>query len=580
MNKIHILEKLVQNQIAAGEVIERPYSVIKELVENSIDGNATDIQIDIENELLRVADNGTGMSKEDAILSVERYATSKITKSNDLFMIHSFGFRGEALASISAVSDFVLKTKRVNDIGGTSIRILGEELLETDIIGIPDGTIVEVRDLFFNTPARKKYLKSDQTEFGHIQKIIQSFAIAHPEISFTLTHSGGTNFETRSSDLSTRIRTILGNKLFSEFFSFQLDALEIKIHGYAIKPSHATSARKHQYIYINKRFVGSSIIHKAITEGYHRVTKDNISPSYVIFLELPPENIDINVHPRKAEVKFKDPDVVFKSVKNMIAETLAKEDVVKRVESIPSFQSTPLPRFSDYSPQSRSKSPYAMPRQLHVQNTLIDHSSVAVLTEKNPITLKYLGQLQNCYLLCENDQGLVLIDQHAAHERIRFENLRNNESETLSQQLLSAEIIELSLNEKNLLIEHSEDIKASGFAFEEVGDGNIILTSVPSIIVKNQGADIECLFLDILHGFEHLSENCSGSCNEITNYREKLWAYTACRGAIQFGDPLSDTEAKELLIDFEQCTNKHTCPHGRTSMINVDMHSLKSFFDR
>jgi len=610
MGAITLLPKLLQHQIAAGEVIERPISVVKELVENSIDSGATDIEVELTNggmDAILVRDNGCGMSREDAILSVERHATSKISTKEDLFAITSFGFRGEALASISSVSDFTLTTKRAEDLSGTSIHLRGEEFLDTEVAGVPDGTQIHVKDLFFNMPARKKFLKKDTTELRHIMKHMSDVALAHPDLSLSVKHNGKTLLDLRPTSLGERISNVIGSTFLEQTVPVHFDQKGFHVSGYIMTPAHLTATKKQQLIFVNKRPVQSSLIHRAVMEGYHRIIAGRIVPNYVLFLEVDPSIVDVNVHPRKLEVRFENTNMVFTNVRNAVAHVLEKGDIAPSIGA-PSLatahttsRSTPSYSAQGGGPRSstpsggtgKAKSPYAPALRPSMQDAIaftkeMLGGSYTDLPFEAPdvhsdAPYRFLGQLHRCYLLVQDQEGLRLIDQHAAHERVRFERLKASlaTQSLASQQFMQPEILELTPEERALFVEKQEELQEAGFILEDVGDGSLHILGIPEDLhgSKHCPSSKEAV-LNILHDFDGLVGGCDHKGDELRTFREKLIAYTACRGAVQFGDELNQMEIDQLLKDFYACPNKHTCPHGRTSMIIFSLNELKKFFDR
>ncbi|MFN7160410.1 MAG: DNA mismatch repair endonuclease MutL [Candidatus Gracilibacteria bacterium] len=594
MGSIHILSKTVQNHIAAGEVIERPLSVVKELVENSIDAKSTHITVELLNggkNLIRVSDNGIGMDKEDAELSIKRHATSKISSSEDLFAIGTYGFRGEALSSISSISSFTLETKQTETPEGTQIKFAGDTHLSTVSVGIADGTSISVEDLFFNTPARKKYLKGDDTEYHHIYRYLVEVALVSYDKSFTLIHNGKRTLDLRQSTHEERIRQILGGNFLEESVPVFCDRTDITIRGFISKPAFCTNVRKHQYLFVNKRPVNDSLISKAVMEGYHRIIAPGTYPQYILFLELPPHLLDVNVHPRKLEVKFAEPQTVFGSIKGSVKESLEKNVLHPLVnlspnENIQPFSPPPLSqekKYHSYSPHSNASSPYAVPKYRVLQSQKNIFANIPHIEETSPAytsqSIKTLAQLKNCYILAENSSGLIMIDQHAAHERILFEKLVENykRKTPASQQLLHGEVIELSKTEQSSYEEYKEQIEELGYALDPFGENTYVLRAIPEI-VNTKHADSKELFLSLLHEIHQTSLPLLSK--EITSVAEKLLAFTACRAAVKFGDPLSIPEQEALIKDFFQLERRHTCPHGRTSVVEITLPELKKYFDR
>lgn len=596
MGSIHILSKTVQNHIAAGEVIERPLSVVKELVENSLDAESDHITIELKNggkTFIKISDNGIGMDREDAELSIKRHATSKISSSEDLFSIGTYGFRGEALSSISSISSFTLETKRSEKSEGTQVKLAGDTHLSTISVGIPDGTVITVEDLFFNTPARKKYLKADDTEYHHIYRYLVEVALVSHDKSFTLIHNGKKTLDVRATTQSERMKQLLGGNFLDESVEIFCDRTDISIRGFSSKPAFCANTRKHQYLFVNKRPVTDSTVAKAVLEGYHRIIAPGTYPQFVLFLEIPPHLLDVNVHPRKLEVKFADPQTVFASVKGSVNQSLEKNILHPIIElsSSPSA-SHPTPgvveekkHYHSYVPHTHATSPYAIPKNriIHSQSTLFQEETPLSVEEPaiayHSAHIKVLGQLKNCYVLAETSEGLVLIDQHAAHERILFEQLMEQykKKSSSAQQLLHGEVLELSKTEQSAYEEYKSEIEELGYKIESFGENTFVLQSIPSIM-NTKHADSKDLFLGMLHEIHQTSLPLLSK--EVTSIAEKLLAFTACRAAVKFGDSLSPIEQERLVQDFFTLDRRHTCPHGRTSMVEITLPELKKYFNR
>ncbi len=604
MGIIHVLPKIIQNQIAAGEVVERPASIVKELVENSLDAGATEISVEVIAggiESILVVDNGSGMDEEDALLSLQRHATSKISTTDDLFSIHSYGFRGEALASISAVSHFTLSTRTSSNPSGIEIRAIEEEILSSTQKGLPKGTRILVEQLFFNTPARKKYLKSPQTEYSYILRLINELALSHPHASFTLTHNKKVTFVTRSSSSEDRMKEVLGKKFVEDSIPLFLESPHYAIQGRVSKPHAAKSTRKEQYIFVNGRPVQSDVISKAISEAFHRILVPGQYPAFVLHFTVDPTLVDVNVHPRKKEVKFADPQKVFLEVRRTVADSLQKHEVAPRVDITQATHSSSHSTTQTYgNPLSKATSPYAAHFTKSQNNstpalfsfstgtgTPRTQSPIAHFTKehttsyhKNTSPYTVIGQVHRCYIVAEGPEGFVLIDQHAAHERVLFDTLCNHsaEQDITTQQLLTPEIIELTPMEHAKLHEHLHDFEESGFILEDIGDGSISLSALPSQLHK-KSLDNAVLIRNMLHEFEGLEGECSHS-ESLRSFREKVLAYTACRSAVKFGDVLSMQEMEHIVERLAHTERPDTCPHGRTSRVIITLDALKKLFDR
>lgn len=598
---IKVLPKILQHQIAAGEVVERPYSVVKELVENSIDAKAKKVSISIEEgglKKIQVTDDGEGILKEDILLAFEQHATSKISTEEDLSHIVSYGFRGEALSSISSVSKVTVTTRRQDDDSAHQTKSSTEGFEPVKESAGAHGTNIIVEDLFYNTPARLKYLKTASTEYSHIARYITEVALAHPEVRFELLHNGKKNIILPLADFPQRVSQLLGADFTTNSVPISVDHTRVKIIGYVSKPTITYNQKKYQYISVNGRPIRSDLVSKAARDAYHRILPPGSQPHFVLQLTLPETDVDVNVHPRKTEVKFAHPGEIFSIVKGAIAQSF------ERYHDKLHPGATPIqgkePQETSFNPSSRASSPYAtkgfsthrggglfsrsQEQQLHRPFPQIEKNMLGGVSEhiisyehshEGPFT--YLGQLHRAYLVIMTEQGLMLIDQHAAHERVLFEQLLAKSQAEISQALLQPRALQLTPEEHAIVQSEWETFTDLGFALQEIDETTIGLTSVPTI-VSSKGIDPEDFFMKTLRNFEVSEEGCSGK--ELHTFREKLLAYTACRSAVKFGDELSKEEATQLVKDFQSTPRKHTCPHGRCSMVEYSLRDLKKQFNR
>ncbi len=572
MGSIRVLSESLRNQIAAGEVVERPASVIKELIENAIDAKATQIDIAIfagGTQSIRVRDNGSGMTEEDALMALKRYATSKIFTADDLFDLHSFGFRGEALASIASISKLLLTTKQKE--GDSAIQITAHNA-EVSNIGAPDGTEVIVQDLFYNVPARKKFLKTEKTESAHVTNIVQDLALAHPSIGFRLTLDDRMVLDTpvRKGDtaLLQRIQDIFGNTGVENVSPIQFLGKDLSISGYASHPHIHRRNRKNQKIFVNKRPVSDRMIFAAISQAYESLVPKGFYPDVFLFLDIAPDLVDVNVHPRKSEVKFLQEREVFRAVKGAIQSAFKEEtDVTQRNEeqkwtlrsSEKSFLKTSLQQippqekfsFSKSIPNSLGSAPSA---PASVQPSSFSKGKNDVIEDG-----RVIGQIRNSFLLVEQEEGLMIIDQHAAHERVRYEILMKNlkEKTPQSQRLLLPQIIEVSPAEKQVLEEYREILKSFGFEIEEFSNHEMSLFAVPSGTEKTDFTENLKNLLHDLEGYD------SSDPKAVLSPAERIATFAACRGAVKFGDKLTLPEMEQLLVDLRACETSQACAHGR-----------------
>ncbi|MBU8911398.1 MAG: DNA mismatch repair endonuclease MutL, partial [Desulfobacterales bacterium] len=538
MTTIRILPEILSNQIAAGEVVQRPSSVIKELVENSIDAGSTSITIEAVRggkSLIRVSDNGIGLSRDDALLSIERYATSKIFTKNDLFSISTFGFRGEALPSIASVSKFSLVTRTKDSDTGTRIDIAGGKIQNVSDAGAPVGTMVEVKNLFFNTPARKKFLKSDNTETSHIADAISGMALGNSHIRFRLFLNNKLQKSfSISDDLFQRSVGVLGRDVADKLYEFEFSDAFINIHGYCSNPLVTRSTSSKIFLFVNKRLIYDRGLISAIFKGYRgRIMKGKF-PLAVIFIEIAFDQVDINVHPSKKEIKFFNGQRVYQVVSKTIGNTLFREQ-----QNITSYSKIRIDSDEKFEYLDETFKPDNVNK---VEQTTLDWPTVPVEDKKSfvsgqavqqkalqphqyaPGRIKIMGQILGTYILAESEDGLMLFDQHAAHERIVYEKLkqRYQSLKVQIQDLAVPETLELNFKEADLLSRILDDLKTLGMNIEPFGETTFIIKAVPAII---DGKEIKPIILEIL-------ETALVKKNSISkeNWLEDCLVLMACHG--------------------------------------------------
>jgi len=577
MPKIRILPENLSNKIAAGEVVERPSSVVKELVENALDAHAGRIIIEVENggkSLIRVSDNGIGMNKDDAMLALERYATSKIYRDSDLFSIKTLGFRGEALPSIASVSRFSLVTK--DEISKTAAEIIveGGRIKKVSQTGAPQGTMVTVKQLFYNIPARRKFLKSASTEMGHIADVISSIALGNQKAGFKLYHNQKiVKNWLPASDPFDRVIDVIGTNLKSDFFKLELNEKFISIAGWILSPKIFRSTSRGIYIYANNRFVRDRVIQHALFEGYRQRLMKGRFPMAVLFINVPFEHVDVNVHPTKQEVRFVRQSQVHEAVKQAVSNALHRSETHKwkpaghynkenQSNQDDLFVSEPA---SNYIKTETRPSLYnAKPK---TQDQLWDKKSCFA-------ELKIIGQVHNTYIICESDQGLVLIDQHAAHERVLYEYLkgRYKGQRGPDQSLLIPETVDLGYREAEILEKLIPELCKLGLEIEPFGGNTFAVKSAPAILA---GREIRPLVVEMV---EKTAETGSGP--GLENGIDKCLILMACHGAIRANQALTDTEIKTLLDQLDQCENPSHCPHGRPTWIKWSKGEVEKMFGR
>lgn len=580
MSHIHILSENLRNQIAAGEVVERPASVIKELVENSIDAGATSIKIDLENagiKHIKIRDNGSGMSPEDAKLSVQRYATSKIKTKNDLFHISSYGFRGEALSSIASVSYFILETKTKEAQVGTKIEIQAGYNQTEDACAMTTGTNIEIHDLFQNIPARKKFLKTERTEFRYCLEIIENIALCFPKINFELIHNKKTIATYLADTSEKRIQQIIGSDVFSRCIPFSSDFPGVTFRGFVTKPGESFSSRRTQKIFVNNRCVQDRTIQGAIKEGYHSLVEKGSFPAYCLFIDIDPDLVDVNVHPRKTEVRFLRPQELFSFLSRGLQQCfLQKHQDIQMPETTTQIrQEHPRETYSQNNFSSYTTPKAFVPTNsrdtinnamnftkniLQPTQNQTEHHQELNLHESIADPLhgyKIVGQTLKKFIILEKNNTVTFLDQHAVHERARYDTLMQNykNKTKLSQHLLISEIFECSTQEKLSIEECQKTLQDFGFELEDFGNNTIKINAIP------QDISLENIKDTILETCQELS--LSGQSRKPEQAAEIALTFLSCRGAIKFGDQLSPTELESVVTLWLKHAKGITCPHGR-----------------
>lgn len=642
--RIQALSASVIGKIAAGEVVERPGSVAKELLENSLDAGATSVVIDVlegGRDLLRVTDNGCGIAREDLPLAVAAHATSKIQSADDLFRVSTMGFRGEALASISGVSDFRLQSRPAGQETGAAIEVNQGEVGPVVECGCPLGTQIEVRHLFASVPVRRKFLKSKQTELGHISESMIRVALAHPGVSITLTHNERKLYQ-RSADMDLRgaIDLFFGSEIAKALVPVSTEADGIRVHGYVADPSVNRPTNRLQYLFVNGRFIRDRSLGHAVQEAYRGLLLTGRYPITFLFIDMPSDQVDVNVHPTKVEVRFEEPRRLYSQILSTIREKFLQADLAAKWQ-----QKTREPAFSvadastqrqsinaefslhassaspatpslwtppasptvpiterpstapNYAPASAYKPTYresettiARPRAPLVPRDLTNDSAPSEEAEPfalptsfkeeadappiGPIERIRAIQLHNSYIVLETDEGMLLVDQHALHERILYEGLRQRVGEqgVESQELLVPEPVDLTPTQVGLLIEQASVLAELGFRIEEFGDRTILIRSYPAILRRILPAD---LIKDIACRLEE-----TGKIPSRDQMLEELLHMVACKAAIKAGDPLTPEEVESLLRQRHLVEDSHHCPHGRPTVLRFTLGDLERQFLR
>ncbi len=651
MNRIRLLPEHVANQIAAGEVVERPASVVKELVENALDAGAGRITVEIQaggRSLVRVTDDGSGMNRDDALLCLERHATSKIQRAEDLSAIATMGFRGEALPSIASVSRFTLTTR---ERGGdspeaTQVIIVGGKIAEVKAAGSAPGTSVEVRQIFFNLPARRKFLRSEETEAAHIQHYLTLAALAHAGVAFTFSKDGrvvwqlpavasGADQASRLNALRERMRAIHGGeqKLLAVDYAAELldvpqtddaemasalretpTAPSLRVWGLIGAPGVSRSTREDQHLFVNRRPVENRGLNFALLEGYHTALMKGRYPVCCLFLEIDPAGVDVNIHPSKREVKFHQEGQVRRHVAQAVRQALLKfhggaspehasatapteaRSITGAAIPRPAPEQIPstaeLPHFTPARPiappiEPRRDVPLWQPKPLPesprstpVAPAPVPSPSPATPSPTRPVPLlnvplRLVGVVGRLYVVLESDRGLVLLDQHAAHERILFEQMLNRleqQGNAASQKLLLPETVELSARDAHFLREQLPMLTRLGVGLSEFGERTFLLDALPPFV---KVSDARRFVLELV-------DELKSAGQEVNSLRlgEHTIAKTVCRHAVKANDPLAGKELENLINDLRQCAMPYTCPHGRPTLIEMNYRELEKKFGR
>jgi DNA mismatch repair protein MutL len=605
MQKIQRLPLHLANQIAAGEVVERPASVVKELVENALDANATRIAVTIElggKKLLRVEDDGDGMGPEDARLAIERHATSKIATADDLGAIRTLGFRGEALPSIASVSHFTLRTRARGDATGTEVRVNGGAVASVREVGAPEGTCIDVADLFYNLPARRKFLKSDTAETTQISRLMTQMALGYPTVGFSLTSAGFGSGPGRKL-LACPPAAGLGERFF-QLFGERPDLIEIRkeagglrIHGYIAALGDQGPVRGAQNVFVNRRIVKDRTIAHAISEAYSVATIKERSPEVHLFIEIPPDRVDVNVHPTKAEVRFLEQSLVHEVLRRGLSDALGQGRA-------PELQFTPFaPRPSEpqpvaipgvlggavignrWAPQDMISTgrdiPWHQPvasgvaaadTSAGVELRAAGPESRAPLPEIRPMIP--LGQFRDTYILAVDDEGIAIIDQHVAHERVLFEQVMEKltAGRLESQRLLTPIIIELSPAQRQALAQHRQTLERFGMEIEAFGGDSLHLAAVPAIL---NPAECEAAVRALAEDLEGLDQG-----SRVEDGLRKIAATMACHAAVKANYPLTLEKMRYILEELRRTAYSSVCPHGRPVVLRMTRREIEKNFQR
>jgi DNA mismatch repair protein MutL len=571
MPKIHILDEATINKIAAGEVIERPASVVKELIENSIDAGATDIRIEVERggkKLIRITDNGCGMDMEDAALSFVKHSTSKIHKLEDIENVLTMGFRGEALSSICAVAKVEIITKTKEGLAGTKVIVHGGKFIGSSDTGAPDGTTVTVEDLFFNTPARKKYLKSDSTELAHIVDAVTKNALGHNYVSFTLLHNGKELIRSPASPLLETILNIYGQEAARAMLPVNFSSRFAAVTGAVSKPAITRGNMDALSFYINSRNVTSRSLGFALRRGYGTLLPQGRFPVVVLKISVDTGEVDVNVHPTKNQVRLSHEWEISEAVTMAVSSALSGQDLIPPVKTTQSL----LYEKPESHPMIREEGAHFRFKVKDTERRL-RRTEIGAGEKANSETpqIKVLGQVDALYVIAETKDGLMIIDQHAAHERILFEQVRDSKRAD-SQELIIPVNLELDPKEMVLIKECIPYLEEFGFRISEFGPDAFAVTAVPLVLGK---LEYPGLVHDIITDI--LSE---GKVKDETGIFERVTKSIACRGAIKAGADCSSEQMERLIEQLFQTGNPYTCPHGRPTMVSFNREELDKLFKR
>jgi len=585
--RIHALPTLLINQIAAGEVVERPASVIKELVENSLDAGASQISIDIEQggiKQMRVRDNGRGIHKDDLALALSRHATSKVSSLDELERVQSMGFRGEALPSIASVSNLRLTSHEMEADCAWSVTSNGDEISTIEPTAHPFGTTIDLRDLFFNTPARRKFLRTEKTEFGHIETIVRRMALARFDVAFTLKHNHrevlALPVAVAQVDRERRLTKLLGAQFLESAIYIQHEAVGLKLSGWVARPIFSRSQADMQYFYVNGRHIRDRLVSHGVRQAFQDVLYHGRHPAYLLYLELDPVMVDVNVHPTKHEVRFRESrlvhDFLFRTLHKSLAEPAAAGQSVASGQSVPLETHPPTTTVVQHTmPLRVAERPAAYKSSMRMQHPSAQLGDVPSAVDQSipPLGLA-LAQLHGIYILAQDADGLILVDMHAGHERVTYERMKTAfEGEGIrSQPLLVPVRMQVSRREAELAEGCDEAFGGLGLELDRTGDESLLVRSIP---VHLQGADVERLVRDVLSDLV-----IYGNSKRVRQEIDAILATMACHGSVRANRRLTIDEMNALLREMERTERSEQCNHGRPTWTRLTMAELDKLFLR
>jgi len=579
MGRINRLPPDLANQIAAGEVVERPASIVKELVENAIDAGARRVSIHIElggKKQVRVEDDGEGMEPDDARLAIERHATSKIRRADDLAAILTLGFRGEALPSIASVSHFVLRTRARGQQSGTELRVNGGTIASVAEVGAAEGTVVEVNDVFYNLPARRKFLKSDGAEAAQVSRVTTQLALAYPEVGFRLTSGGRTVLECPPApSLRDRLYQVYGER--DDLLDVRKDAGGIRLTGFVAALAEQGPTRGPQNVFVNRRIVKDRTIAHAIINSYSQASIKERSPEVHLFLEMAPDAVDVNVHPTKAEVRFRDQSLVHEVVRRALMDALGQSGV-------PQLQLRPVA--VDAPQPTASALPGVLAGGAFPNRWLPDDaralsssagSERAVTAPAATVEIKPmipLGQFRDTFIIAVDDEGVAIIDQHVAHERVRFERVMEKltAGRLESQLLLIPMVIDVSPSAHQALVNRTTELQRLGFEIDSFGAATVKVTAIPALLDANDCAKALLALAEDLEGLDR------GAL--VQDALQRIAATTACHAAVKANDPLTYEKMTHILDELRATAYSTICPHGRPVMLRLTRREIEKNFER